>query len=51
MFVMFSFREVEMPPVWERAVHSINCACLSLAFINLCVLLLSLLILSLGSWI
>ena len=27
----------ELPPVWERAVHSLYCACFSRTFINFCV--------------
>ena len=37
MLLLYSVRLVECPPVWERAVYSVYCACLSSKFINLCV--------------
>ena len=30
-------RVAEWPPVWERAVHSAYCACISWAFVKFCV--------------
>ena len=30
-------RVAEWPPVWERAVHLVYCACLSWAFVKFCV--------------
>ena len=32
----FSIRVAELPPVWERAVHSVNCVYLSWAFVKFC---------------
>ena len=37
MLRLFSAGVGEWPPIWERAVHSVYCACLSSTFINLCV--------------
>ena len=37
MLLPFSIRVAECPPVWERAVHSVNCACLSWALVRFCV--------------
>ena len=37
MLLLFSIKVAERPPVWERAVHSVYCACLSRTFINFCV--------------
>ena len=37
MVLLFSLRIAEWPPVWESAVHSVYCACLSLAFVKFCV--------------
>ena len=37
MLVPFSVRVAEWPPVWERAVHSVNCTCLSWALVKFCV--------------
>ena len=34
MLLPFLIRVSEWPPVWERAVHSVNCTCLSLALIK-----------------
>ena len=44
MLLLFSIMTAEWPPVWERVVHSVYCAFLSSAFINL-YLLFSLLVL------
>ena len=35
MLLLFLIRVAEWPPVWERAVHSVYCACLSWAFVKL----------------
>ena len=37
MLLPFSIRVAEWPPVWARAVHSVNCMCLSLALVKFCV--------------
>ena len=37
MLLPFSVRVAEGPPVWERAVHMVNCACLSWALVKFCV--------------
>ena len=37
MLLPFSIRVAERPPVWERAVHSVNCTCLSWALVKFCV--------------
>ena len=37
MFLSFSIRVAESPPIWERAVHSVNCTCLSWALVKFCV--------------
>ena len=37
MLLLYLKRLSEWPPVWERAVHSVCCACLSWAFVILCV--------------
>ena len=37
MLLLFSVRVAEWPPVWERAVYSVYCACLSWAFVKFCV--------------
>ena len=37
MLLLLSVRVAECPPVWERAVRSVYCACLSLTFISFCV--------------
>ena len=34
MLLLFSIRVAECSPVWERAVHSVYCACLSWAFVK-----------------
>ena len=34
MFLLFAITVAGWPPVWERAVRSICCACLSCAFVN-----------------
>ena len=39
MLLLFSIRVSEWPYVWERAVHSVFCACLSWAFVKFCVCL------------
>ena len=48
MLLPFSVREAASPPVWERAVHSVNCTCLSWALVKFCVYLLSLLVMRVG---
>ena len=37
MLLPFSIRLAEWPPVWKRAVHSVNCTCLSWALVKFCV--------------
>ena len=37
MLLPFSIRVAECPPLWERAVHSVNCTCLSWALVKFCV--------------
>ena len=37
MLLLFFIRVAECPPVLERAVHSVYCACLSWAFVKFCV--------------
>ena len=37
MLLPFSIRVAKCPPVWERAVHSVNCTCLSWALVKFCV--------------
>ena len=37
MLLPFSIRVAEWQPVWERAVHSVNCTSLSLALVKFCV--------------
>ena len=37
MLLPFSIRVPEWPPVWERAVHSVNYMCLSWALVECCV--------------
>ena len=37
MLLPFSVRLAERPPIWERAVHSVNCTCLSWALVKVCV--------------
>ena len=37
MLLLFSVRVAESLPVWERAVHSVYCACLLRTFMNMCV--------------
>ena len=37
MLLLLSIRVAEYPPVWERAVNSVNCACLSWALVKFCV--------------
>ena len=37
MLLSFSIRVAERPPVWERAVHPVNCTCLSWALVLFCV--------------
>ena len=37
MLLTFSIRVAEWPPVWERAVHSVNSMCLSWALVKFCV--------------
>ena len=36
MLLPFSVRIAERPPIWERAFHSVNCACLSWALVKFC---------------
>ena len=36
MLLMISIRVAERPSAWERAVHSVKCACLSWAFVKYC---------------
>ena len=37
MLLTFSIRVPEWPPVCKRAVHSVNCTCLSWALVKFCV--------------
>ena len=37
MLLPFSIRVAECPPVWARAIHSVNCTCLSWALVKCCV--------------
>ena len=37
MLLAFKIRIAEPPPIWERAVHSVTCTCLSWALIKFCV--------------
>ena len=37
MLLSFSIRVAEWPPIWERAVYSVNSGCLSWAFVKFCV--------------
>ena len=37
MLLLFLIRVAEWSPVWERAIHSVYCACLSWAFFKFCV--------------
>ena len=46
--LFFSIKLAERPPVWEGAVRSIYCACLSRTFINICVSAFPLLVLRVG---
>ena len=39
MVLLFSIRVAECQPVWERAGHSLYCACLSWSFGKFCVCL------------
>ena len=39
MLLLFSIRVAERPSVWERAAHSVYCACLLWAFVKFCVCL------------
>ena len=36
MLLLFSIRVAEWLPVWERAVHSVNCRCLLWALVKFC---------------
>ena len=36
MFLPFSITVAERPPIWERAVNSVKCACLSWALAKFC---------------
>ena len=37
MLLPFLIRLAECPSVWERAIHSDNCTCLSWALVKFCV--------------
>ena len=37
MLLLFLNKVAELPSAWERAVHSVYCACLSWAFVKFCV--------------
>ena len=37
MLLLFIFGLAEWPPVWEKTVRSVYCACLSWAFVEFCV--------------
>ena len=37
MLLLFSIREAQLPSIWDRAVHSVDCTCLSWAFVKFCV--------------
>ena len=37
MLLLFSISVAERPPVWERAIHSVYCACLSWECVKFCV--------------
>ena len=39
MLLLFLIRVAECPPVWKRAVHSVNCTCLLWALVEFCVCL------------
>ena len=46
--MLLLFRVADCPPVWESAVHSVYCVCLSWEFVKFCVCRLSLLVLRVG---
>ena len=48
MLLPFSIKVAELPPIWETAVHSVNCACLLWALVNFVCVLLALLVLRAG---
>ena len=48
MLQLFLVRVAEWPPVWERAVHSVKCACLSCTFYRFVCFLFSLLVFRMG---
>ena len=50
MLLPFSIRVAEGPSGWERAVHSLNCRCLSWALVNFLCVLLSLFGIEGGIW-
>ena len=37
MLLPFLIKVAERPPVWERAVHLVNCTCLSWELVKFCV--------------
>ena len=48
MLMLLSIRIAEFLTVWERAVHSVHCGCLSWAFVDLCVCFFPILVLRVG---
>ena len=48
MLLLVFIRVAEGPPVWERAVHLVYCACFSRCLSNFVCVLLSLLVLRVG---
>ena len=37
MLLLFSIKVAEWPPIWERAVYSVNCSCLPWELVKFCV--------------